>query len=134
MIKKIVFTFAVLIFVTGCANNPTFPADKSASNVLKSINNKFIINNIPLDYMVSIVSYRSKFKNNLLQISVDIQNHKQEQYDLEYKVKWLDDTGFVIDSTPWLPITLNAMENRSIQAIAHTPQAESFKFYIRVKQ
>jgi len=125
-------TAALLIF-TGCSTT-TYPAHKSSSNVLKSVDNKYIINNLPLDYKVSIVSYNSKFTNDLLHVAVDIKNHKQEQYELEYRFRWFDDTGFEVDSTPWLPLTLNAMEYKTIQGIAHTPRAESFKFYIRVKQ
>ncbi|BCD61264.1 MULTISPECIES: YcfL family protein [Nitratiruptor] len=130
---KIWSIIAVLILSTGCAPS-TYPAHKSASNVLKSISNEYIINNIPLDYKVSIVSYNSKYTNDLLHVSVDIKNHKQEQYELEYRFRWFDDTGFEVDATPWLPLTLNAMEYKTIQGIAHSPQVESFKFYIRVKQ
>ncbi len=130
----LIATVVAVFLLSGCGGIAVFPADKSASNVLKSRNNKFIINNVPLDYMVSIVDYKSKFTNNLLHIAVTIQNHKQKQYQLEYKIKWLDDTDFVIESTPWLPLTLNAMDTKVLQQIAHSPQAESFKFYLRVKQ
>jgi uncharacterized protein YcfL len=134
-IKNAVFLGAVLgALLAGCASSSSQTAHKSASNVLKSVNNEFIINNIPLDYKVSIVGYNSKFTNNLLHASVDIQNHKQKRYLLEYRFRWFDETGFEVGKTPWLPLSLNAMEYRSIQQIAHTPKAESFKFYIRAKQ
>ena len=133
MIKKALFAIAAIALLSGCAPS-TFPADKSASNVLKSESNEYIINNIPLDYKVSIVGYNSRFKNNLLEVQVDIQNHKQRQYELEYRIRWFDDSGFEVDSTPWLPLTLNAMEFRSIRQIAHNPKIENFKFYIRAKQ
>jgi uncharacterized protein YcfL len=65
---------------------------------------------------------------------VDVKNHKQKRYFLEYRFRWFDDTGFEIGKTPWLPLTINGMEYRSIEGIAHDPRAESFKFYIRAKQ
>ncbi len=127
----------VLALMSGCATSHSpnvTPADKSASNVLKSENNEFIVNNIPLDYKVSIVGFNSRFLNDLLQVQVDLQNHKQELYELEYRIRWFDNTGFEIDHTPWLPLTINAMEFKSIQMMAHSPDAENFKFYIRAKQ
>ena len=133
--RKIFFSIFILLFI-GCSSNIThnYSAHKSASNVLKSRTNQYIINNIPLNYRVSIVSYKSRFNNNLLEVQVDIQNHNQKPYDLEYRIRWFDDSDFEVDSTPWLPLTLNAMEFRSIKEIAHSPKVENFKFYIRAKQ
>jgi uncharacterized protein YcfL len=124
---------SVVVWLGGCAES-SYPADKSTSNVLKSINDEYIINNLPLDYKVSVVRYNSKFTNNLLHVMVDVKNHKQKRYFLEYRFRWFDDTGFEIGKTPWLPLTINGMEYRSIEGIAHDPRAESFKFYIRAKQ
>ncbi len=132
-IKKFFGFTAVLFLFLGCAPSSQ-SAHKSASNVLRSVNNQFIINNIPLNYQVSIVDYNSKFTNNLLHVSVNIKNHKQKQYQLEYRFRWFDESGFEVGKTSWLPLTINAMEYKSIQQIAHTPQTESFKFYIRAKQ
>jgi len=119
---------AVFLFV-GCA-----VADKSASNVFRSENNQYVINSVPLSYKVNILGYRSKFKDNLLLASVDLQNNDQESYDLEYRFRWFDDSSFEVGKTPWLPLTLNAKELRSLEQIATTPKAETFKFYIRLKQ
>ncbi len=119
---------AALVF-SGCA-----VSDKSVSNVYRSDNNKYIVNSIPLNYKVTILGYRSKFQGNLLLASVDVKNNDPKSYDLEYRFRWLDDTGFEVGKTPWLPLTLNGKEVRSIQRIATTQKAESFKFYIRLKQ
>ncbi len=132
--KKTIFIislYSAFVF-TGCATNQT--AHKSASNVLKTNPNKYIINNLPLHYKVSIINYSSKFTNNLLHASVNIQNNDQKRYFLEYRFRWFDDSDFEVGKTPWLPLTLNAREFKSIQEIAHTPDAEKFKFYIREKQ
>ncbi len=127
--KKGFLAILVLVVFAGCA-----VSDKSASNVLRSDNNKYIINSIPLSYKVTIEGFKSKFKDNLLLASVDIRNNDQKSYDLEYRFRWFDDTGFEVGSTPWLPLTLNAKELRSLQRIATTQKAETFKFYIREKQ
>ena len=132
---KYILLFSWLTFIiVGCSVESANYPHKSASNVIESAHSKYIINNIPLDYKVSIAGYNSRFNNDLLEVQVDLQNHKQEQYELEYKIRWFDDTGFEIDSTPWLPVTINAMEFRSIKQIAHNPKIENFKFYIRAKQ
>ncbi len=127
-----ILIITVSFLLNGCATSQT--PHKSASNVLKTHPNQYIINNLPLHYRVSIVSYNSKFTNNLLHASVNIQNNDQKQYFLEYRFRWFDDSDFEVGKTPWLPLTLNAKEFKSIQEIAHTPSAEKFKFYIREKQ
>jgi len=132
MTRTFALAVAALFVFAGCSS--TFPAHQSASNVLESQTDRQIINNIPLNYRVSIVQYHSRITNGLQEIQVDLQNHRQQQYDLEYKIDWLDADGYVIESTPWQPLTINAKEYRSIKAIAHSPQAEDFKFYIRAKQ
>lgn len=127
--KKTFLTFLAIVLFSGCA-----VSDKSASNVLRSSDNKYIINSIPLGHKVRIVDFKSKFKGNLLFASVDVKNNDQKSYDLEYRFRWFDDTGFEVGSTPWLPLTLNAKELRSLQRIATTQKADTFKFYIREKQ
>jgi len=129
--RNYVLAFALLsaLLFSGCAMN-----DKSVSNVYKSNNNEYVINSIPLDHKVAVVGYRSKFKDNLLFASVDVRNNDNESYDLEYRFRWFDDSGFEVEHTPWLPLTLNAKEFRSIQRISTTPKSETFKFYIRLKQ
>ena len=135
IIKKSAIFTLVILALTGCSHSPsTYPAHKSASNVFKSASNEYIINNLPLNYKVSIEGYNSRFVNNLLEVQVDLKNHKQKQYELEYRIRWFDDSGFEVESTPWLPLTINAMEFRSIKQIAHSPKVENFKFYIRAKQ
>ncbi len=126
---KYLSILSLVLFFAGCAT-----ADKSAGNVLVSQSNKYIVNTIPLDKKVKIVGSRSKFHNNLLLAEVDIKNSEQKRYNLEYRFRWLDDSGFEVDKTPWLPLTLNAMELRSIQRVATNHTAESFKFYLRLKQ
>ncbi|HIE35042.1 MAG TPA: DUF1425 domain-containing protein [Campylobacterales bacterium] len=133
VMKKISIVIALML-IFGCASNRPPVSSKSASNVIKSISNEYIINNIPLDYHITIPDFKYRFKNNLLEISVSLQNLDQKLYELEYRVIWEDEAGFEIDKTPWLPITINAMENKIIQQISHNPEVENFKFYIRAKQ
>lgn len=132
--KKNIFVLFFALLIAGCAPVQPQTAHKSSSNVVRNNPTQFIINNIPLSYKVSIVDYNSKFTNNLLNASVNIQNNDQKQYFLEYRFRWFDDSDFEVGYTPWLPLTLNAREYKSIQQIAHTPNAETFKFYIRQKQ
>ncbi len=131
---KNISVLLLALFLVGCASGEPQPAHKSASNVIRNNPTRFIINNIPLNYKVSIVDYNSKFTNDLLHASINIQNNDQKQYFLEYRFRWFDDSDFEVGYTPWLPLTLNAREYKSIQQIAHTPRAETFKFYIREKQ
>ncbi len=126
MKRYLLVLFFAVMFV-GCAH-------KSASNVLVEQNSNVIINNSELNQKVVVGKFKSKFSSNLLLASVEVKNRSQSVIDLEYKFRWYDGAGFEVSSTPWLPLTLNAMEQRAIQRIATTPRAESFKFFIREKQ
>ncbi len=128
-VLKYLLIFGILLYSTGCTMT-----DKSASNVLGSNNSQCTVNSTPLNKKVKIVGFKSKLHNGLLLAEVDIKNNEQASYNLEYKISWIDDTGFEVDKTPWLPLYINAMELKSIQKIATNPKAKSFRFYLRLKQ
>jgi len=132
--KSVLLTGITLLLATGC--NPQANIDNSSSNIMKSKDNKIIINNIPLSYQVSIDGYNSRFINDLLEASVKISNKDATQHELEYKFKWYDATGFGISESlsVWKPIVLDASDSIELKALAITPKVETFKFYIRGKQ
>lgn len=136
MSKKIYSTLLGLTVLSLTACQPTIAVDKSSSNIIKSKDNKIIINNIPLSYKISIDGYNSRFINDLLEASVKISNQDATQYALEYKFKWYDETGFETGTSLsiWKPIILDASDNIEVNALAMTPEVETFKFYIRGKQ
>lgn len=135
MNKKLNMMFCVLVtlFVSGCGQ---IGVDPSSSNVLKSQNSEVIINNIPLNYKVSIDGYNSRFTNDLLEANVNITNRDGTQHELEYKFKWYDTTGFEVGEglSNWTPFVLDASDTLALKSMAITPKAETFKFYIRAKQ
>jgi uncharacterized protein YcfL len=121
-----VFAIVLLLF-SGCMH-------KNVSNVTYDSMDKNVINNELLQEKVAIISHRDRINNDLLQMQVTIQNLTDDTYELEYKVTWLDGSGFNLDSTPWLPLTLNGRERRNIEQLAHTQKARDYKFQIRPKQ
>ena len=132
--QNILFLGITLLLSTGC--NPQASVDNSSSNIMKSKDNKIIINNIPLSYKVSIDGYNSRFINDLLEASVNISNKDATQHALEYKFKWYDAAGFGIGESLsiWKPVVLDASDAIELKALAITPKVETFKFYIRGKQ
>jgi uncharacterized protein YcfL len=126
-VKKIFFLLVVMFLTTGCMQ-------KNVSNVTYDSASGNIIKNEYLQERIAIVNHRSREKNNLLEMQVALQNLTDDNYELEYKVTWLDADKFKIGETPWLPITLNGKEQRNIEQIAHNPQVADYKFQLRFKQ
>jgi len=131
MLRFLLSIIPVILF-TACSTQQL--PHKSSSNVLRSNTDTYIINNIPLHYNVTITGYNARFTNDLLEVQINLKNNKQRPYKLEYRLRWFDETDFEVDKTPWLPLTVNAMEYRTVKQIAHSPDIKSFKFYIRAKQ
>jgi uncharacterized protein YcfL len=125
--KKIYFLLVVLFLTTGCMH-------KNVSNVTYDSKGAALIKNEYLQERIAIVNHRSREKNNLLEMMVTLQNLTDDNYELEYKVTWLDDNGFKVNETPWLPITINGREERNIEQIAHNAQVADYKFQLRFKQ
>jgi len=125
--KRFLFPLLMFFLLTGCMQ-------KNISNVVYSSTNTHLINSPLLEKKVSIIDFKTRYLNNLLNVFVTIKNNKKQSYDLEYRFVWLDKNGFVVESTPWLPLTINAMERRSIEEIAHSPSVVDLKFQLRPKQ
>ena len=125
--KQIFGALLLLILINGCAS-------KSANVVTTTPTKRFIITNESLQQKVQILKTTQRYTNNLLEAMVLIFNTTNQPKDIEYRFIWLDSSGFAIDKTPWLPLTINPKEERQIIQIAHTPQAVSFQFSLRPKQ
>jgi len=127
--RRVIFGIVLVSLFIGCAT-----PDRSVSNVYRNSDNRYIVNSIPLSNKIAIVDYKSKFEGGLLLAMVDVRNIEPKSYDLEYRFSWRDSDGFEVGKTPWLPLTINGKEVRSVQRIATNPRAKTFKFYIRLKQ
>ena len=114
----------ILTFLTGCS--------KSISNVSHS-NRYQEINNPELNSKVVVFNIVKRRLNDLLNVAVEVRNVSNITIDLEYRFIWLDNDGFKVDKTPWLPLTLSGKQTKFVEQIAHFKSAVDLKFEYREK-
>ncbi len=71
----------------------------------------------------------------LTQTSVTLTNKTKKPLSLSYKFMWLDSSGFEItpDAFAWTPVTLQGLEDKTIQSVAPRESAVSFKVKVALR-
>lgn len=111
----------------------SYASDGTSSNTLESLEDKVIINNVPLSYNISIDGSNSRFISDLLDARVIITNKDSNQHDIEYKFVWYDVGGFEMGKhlSKWRQVRVDAKDTIILKKMAVTPKIDSFKFYVR---
>ena len=134
MLKKILLSILLLISVSTL--NADLFGDGSNSNTLTSQEDEITINDVPLEYKISIIGSSSRFQYDLLQAGVTIKSNSNSRYELEYKFVWYDESGFEMGKhlSKWKRVRIDSMDTIVLKALALTSKVDSFKFYLRDKQ
>ena len=72
-------------------------------------------------------------KNGLMKAGVKLTSHQNKSIVAQSKFAWFDADGAEIDpdTDPWRPLVLHGKETRTIQGVAPTAAAVSFKLRVR---
>ena len=119
-----------MIGITGCS------VDQAQNHtVSKSKPNRVIVNTIPASKMIRVASFSTRYINDILEAYVEVQNLSMKNYEqtFEYRFRWFDKDNYEVGKnlSIWKPLFLSAHDGMKITSLAPTPEAESFKFYIR---
>ncbi len=134
MLKKILLAIFLLISVNTL--NADLFGDGSNSNTLTSQEDEITINDVPLEFKISIIGSTSRFQYDLLHAGVTIKSNSNSRYELEYKFVWYDESGFEMGKhlSKWKRVRIDSMDTVVLKALALTSKVDSFKFYLRDKQ
>jgi len=82
--------------------------------------------------IVTVTHAEARFRGDLLQTTVTLRNMKKKPVSVTYKFMWFDKDGFEIsnEGQAWLPLTLQGLEDKTIQGTAPNPTARTFKIKI----
>lgn len=85
-----------------------------------------------LTKIVTITHAEARFRGDLLQTSVTLRNVKKKPVSITYKFMWFDKDGFEIsnEGQPWVPLTLQGIEDKTVQGTAPNPTAKTFKIKV----
>jgi len=119
--KSIIFLLFVLIFYTGCVNT------QPKNNIVQ-------ITDRCLTDTISITDIKGKKKSDgFMKTQIIGKNTTDDYQRLEYKIVWIDKSGFVIQSilSNWREVSADANQEFYITNISPNTKADDFKFYIR---
>ena len=76
---------------------------------------------------------QSKVNEDLLKAEVRLQNLKDKEINLSYKIEWLDQNGMMIkdSSLVWFPLLIRGGESVAVQTVSTTTKAKNFHLKVQ---
>jgi uncharacterized protein YcfL len=76
---------------------------------------------------------RSLPGSDILQGQITVQNKSKDDIQMEYRFKWLDGDGMVVDTgmSIWKQVSISAKEKKSLKATAPNKKVEDFEVMVR---
>lgn len=76
---------------------------------------------------------QAKVSGDLPKVQIRLENQKDSELNLSYKVEWLDEDGMVVgdSSLTWSPLLVRGGETVAIQAVAVSSRAKNFNLKIQ---
>ncbi|MFD2166443.1 YcfL family protein [Thalassotalea euphylliae] len=133
--KKIGTGFLLAACLAACSSPPPITAGigVSARLVDQQLLSESTFDNEELAELLAITSVKGKQTNGFLQGNVQLKNKDGYTQTLQYQFTWFDEQGYIVEaeSQAWKPLELHGGQEKSLVGIAPSPQAKSFKFYVR---
>lgn len=131
MTYRILTALAILAVAIGLAASCRTPS--SGVTVESYPSTKITLNSKLVSGRVQVVEYAAVKRNNKLQAQITVQNVVQRDVPFEYRFRWLNSDGMMLDSglSTWVPISISAKEKSPINAIASSREADDFIFEVR---
>ena len=76
---------------------------------------------------------QSKVNEDLLKAEVRLQNLKDKEINLSYKIEWLDQYGMIINdsSLVWFPLLIRGGDTVAVQTVSTTSKAKNFHLKVQ---
>lgn len=82
---------------------------------------------------VVLSALRSQTRNGMLHVQAEIENKLNQNNQVLWRVRWLNDGGFQIgDGEVWKPIIIGPKQSKVLESVATSPKAVDFKYEIKV--
>ena len=119
--KSITFFLYILIFCTSCANT-------QPKNNIVQITDRCLTDSISISDIKG-----KKQSDGFMKTQITGRNTTNDYQKLEYKIVWIDNNGFIIQSilSNWRDVSADANQEFYITNISPNTKADDFKFYIR---
>ena len=132
---KVLVLISILLFGGSCAKNKVHstskenPDDQSLEPVMKRVEFQGDLK----DVLIVAGVKQSKVNEDLLKAEVRLQNLKDKEINLAYKIEWLDQDGMMIkdSSLVWFPLLIRGGESVAVQTVSTTSKAKNFHLKVQ---
>lgn len=132
---KVLIFISIPFFFSSCAKNKVHstskenPDDQSLEPVMKRVEFQGDLKDVLLVAGVK----QSKVNEDLLKAEVRLQNLKDKEINLSYKIEWLDQNGMMIkdSSLVWFPLLIRGGESVAVQTVSTTTKAKNFHLKVQ---
>ena len=132
---KVLVLISILLFGGSCAKNKVHstskenPDDQSLEPVMKRVEFQGDLK----DVLIVAGVKQSKVNEDLLKAEVRLQNLKDKEINLSYKIEWLDQDGMMIkdSSLVWFPLLIRGGESVAVQTVSTTSKAKNFHLKVQ---
>ena len=132
---KVFVLTSILLFGISCAKNKVHSTskenqdDQSLEPVMKRVEFQGDLKDVLLVAGVK----QSKVNEDLLKAEVRLQNLKDKEIYLSYKIEWLDQNGMMIrdSSLVWFPLLIRGGESVAVSTVSTTSKAKNFHLKVQ---
>ena len=132
---KVLVPISILLFGGSCAKNKVHstskenPDDQSLEPVMKRVEFQGDLK----DVLIVAGVKQSKVNEDLLKAEVRLQNLKDKEINLAYKIEWLDQDGMIINdsSLVWFSLLIRGGESVAVQTVSTTSKAKNFHLKVQ---
>ena len=132
---KVFVLTSILLFGISCAKNKVHSTskenqdDQSLEPVMKRVEFQGDLK----DVLIVDGVKQSKVNEDLLKAEVRLQNLKDKEINLSYKIEWLDQYGMIINdsSLVWFPLLIRGGDTVAVQTVSTTSKAKNFYFKVQ---
>jgi uncharacterized protein YcfL len=132
---KVLVLVSILLFGGSCAKNKVHstskenPDDQSLEPVMKRVEFQGDLK----DVLIVAGVKQSKVNEDLLKAEVRLQNLKDKEINLAYKIEWLDQDGMIINdsSLVWFSLLIRGGESVAVQTVSTTSKAKNFHLKVQ---
>ena len=132
---KVLFLITIPLFFSNCAKNKVHstskenPDDQSLEPVMKRVEFQGDLK----DVLIVAGVKQSKVNEDLLKVEVRLQNLKDKEINLSYKIEWLNQDGMMISdsSLVWFPLLIRGGETVAVQTVSTTTKAKNFHLKVQ---
>ena len=132
---KVLVLVSILLFGGSCAKNKVHstskenPDDQSLEPVMKRVEFQGDLK----DVLIVAGVKQSKVNEDLLKAEVRLQNLKDKEINLSYKIEWLDQDGMMINdsSLVWFSLLIRGGESVAVQTVSTTSKAKNFHLKVQ---